>query len=294
MERRLTVILAADVVGYSKLMEADEDSTVKVLNEKKKIIADTARSYKGREFGNAGDSIMLEFSRPTEAVGCAMKIQEKIQASNVDVPESQQMRFRIGINLGDVIVDDENLFGDGVNIAARLESSADPGGINISSSVYRQVETKFSTEFSDSGDQYFKNISRPIRVFKWLKDQSASATENNQLTEKLVSRKPSIAVLPFNNMSSDRGFDYFCDGMTEDIITALSKTRWWSVIARNSIFVYKNQSVDVREVAKTLAVDYLLDGSLRKSDKKLRIIAELIVGDTGGHAWAEVFVRNYD
>lgn len=294
MGRRLTVILAADVVGYSSLMEADEDSTVRLLNDKKQIIAGTVQSYNGREFGSAGDSIMLEFTRPTEAVGCAIEIQNEIHASNVNVPESQQMIFRIGINLGDVIVEGENLFGDGVNIAARLESNADPGGINISSSVYRQVETKFSTEFSDSGDQYFKNISRPIRVFKWVQDQSLSATENNRLTMKLASRKPSIAVLPFNNMSSERGFDYFCDGMTEDIITALSKTRWWSLIAHNSTFVYKNQSVDVREVAKTLAVDYVLEGSVRKSDKKLRINAQLIEGETGEHAWADVFDRKYD
>ena len=178
MERRLTVILAADDVGYSSLMEADEDSTAKILNDKKKIISDVVLVFNGRDFGRAGDSIMLEFSRPTDAVSCAIENQNKIHASNVNVPESKQMLFHIVINLGDVIVDGDNLFGDGVSIAARPESNADPGGINISSLVYRQVETKFDTEFSDSGDQYFKNIPRPIQVFKWVQDQLSSATDD--------------------------------------------------------------------------------------------------------------------
>ena len=294
MDRRLTVIMAADVVGYSRLMEADEESTVAALNDKKEIIAELVNSYNGRMFGTAGDSIMVEFARPTEAVGCAIEIQKKINASNIDVPDSLQMFFRIGINLGDVIVDGENLFGDGVNIAARLESNANTGGINISSSVHSQVETKFDREFAEIGDQHFKNISRPIKVYRWVQNEEDSAAGDTHLPRQSISRKPSIAVLPFNNMSGDQGFDYFCDGMTEDIITALSKTRWLSVTARNSTFVYKNQSVDIRKVAKDLSVDYVLEGSVRKSERRLRINAQLIEGETGEHAWAEIFNRKFD
>ena len=291
MERRLTVILAADVVGYSRLMEADEDSTVKILNDKKKIISDIVQFFNGREFGTAGDSIMLEFTRPTEAVSCAIEIQNKIHASNLNVPESQQMLFRIGINLGDVIVDGDNLFGDGVNIAARLESNADPGGINLSSSVYRQVETKFDTEFLDRGDHNFKNISRPIQVFKWVQDQSSTATDDNHLINNLVSQKPTIAVLPFENMSGDPEQEYFVDGITEDIITDLSKIASLLVISRHSSFAYKGKALKVQQISTELGAGYLMEGSVRKSGSRIRVTAQLIDGSTGTHLWADRYDR---
>lgn len=293
MERRLSVILAADVVGYSRLMEADEERTVNLLNSCRQTIDALINNHFGRVFGSAGDSVIAEFSSPVKAVRCAIKIQQKIETSNINLPANQQMRFRIGINLGDVIVDKENLLGDGVNVAARLEATATPGGICISASVHQQVENKIEIKFIDSGQQNLKNISKPVSIYHWTPDGNISEPKERGIAKQNNRQKSSVAVLPFSNLSGNQNLDIFCDGVTEEIITALSRSRWLSVTARNSTFAYKGKSYDVRDVAQELRVDYVLEGSIRKSGETLRIVTQFIDGATGEHTWAETFDRSH-
>ncbi|MCH7929002.1 MAG: tetratricopeptide repeat protein [Proteobacteria bacterium] len=290
--RRLAAILAADVAGYSRLMGADEEGTLRTLNAFRTVIDGLIAEHEGRVFGSAGDSVIAEFASPVEAVRCAAEIQRQLETRNADLPGERRMYFRIGVNLGDVMVDGDNLLGDGVNVAARIERLAEPGGICIAGSVYELVEGKLALGFADLGEQTVKNIARPIRAYRVAPDGPAPATEAGWGgAEPLpLPEKPSIAVLPFDNMSGDREQEYFSDGITADVITALSRVRWFFVIARNSSFTYKGRAVDVKQVARELGVRYVLEGSVRKSGDRVRVTAQLIDGATGNQVWA----RRYD
>ncbi len=289
MERRLAAILAADVVGYSRLMGADEEATLATLNAYRQVIDGLIADHHGRVFGSAGDSVIAEFASPVEAVRCALEIQTELEGRNLDLAENHRMRFRIGVNLGDVMAEGDNLFGDGVNVAARLEELAKPSEVCISVKVHDEVAGKIDGTFTDTGDHRVKNIARPVRVWRW--SATAIAPGTTQEFSLPLPDKPSIAVLPFTNMSGDPEQDYFSDGITEDIITALSKIRWFFVIARNTTFTYKSQAVDVKQVAGQLGVRYVLDGSSRKGGNRIRVAAQLIDAASGHQIWAERYDR---
>jgi class 3 adenylate cyclase/TolB-like protein len=316
MERRLAAILATDVVGYSRLMEADEEATARTLGNYREIIEGLVTSHHGRVFGSAGDSVIAEFASPIEAVRCAVDTRRELEAHNVDLPEDRRMRLRIGVNLGDVMIEGDNLLGDGVNIAARLETLADPGGISLARSVFDQVKKQLDLGYEYLGEHEVKNIAEPVQVYRVLTASEAAGKvigEAKRATQSWkrvavaavvvvligvagavtwlrpwapdvepasVERmafplpdKPSIAVLPFANMSGDPEQDYFADGMTEDLITDLSKISGLFVIARNSSFAYKGQSVTIRQVAEALGVRYVLEGSVRRAGDEVRINA---------------------
>ncbi len=299
MERRLAAILAADVVGYSRLMGADEEATLATLNAYREVIDRLVVDLHGRVFGSAGDSVIAEFASPVEAVRCAIQIQQEIEARNANLSEDRRMRFRIGINLGDVMAEDDNLFGDGVNVAARLEALADPAGICISGSVFDQVKGKVDQVFADLGERQLKNIDQPIRLYRiTLEGEAAESEAHSAATagpiELELLQKPAIAVLPFENMSGDPEQEYFSDGLAEDIITALSHWRSFPVVARNSTFSFKGQKVRVGEIAQELGARYILEGSVRKAGKRLRISAQLIDAQTDHHVWAERFDRQLE
>jgi adenylate cyclase len=294
--RKLAVILAADVAGYSRLMATDEEGTLATLNAYREVIDELIDRYHGRIFTTAGDSVMAEFASAVEAVRCAAAIQGEIERRNADQLEPRRMRFRVGVNLGDVMVGGANLLGDGVNVAARLEGVADPGGISISGAVYDQIRSKVDLDFDDLGEQSLKNIGYPVRVFALRQDGQAepgSASERRARTSTArTSAFPSIAVLPFANFGGDPEHDYFADGITEDLITELSRFQDIRVIARNSVMAYKNRPVRVQEVGRDLGVRYVLEGSVRKAGGRVRITAQLIDAATGHHLWAERFDRD--
>jgi len=294
MERRLAAILAADVVGYSRLMGADEEATLSTLDAYRRVIDGLIGSHRGRVFGTAGDSVIAEFASPVEAVRCAVEIQQQIEDCNRVLPERRIMRFRIGVNLGDVLVKGKDLLGDGVNIAARLEGLSDPGGICISGAVFDQVEGKIDLNFDDLGAQEMKNIAKPMRVYRVRFDETGSAKGVSASDSLTLPDKPSIAVLPFTNMSGDPEQEYFADGLTEDIITALAAWRSFPVMARNSAFVYKGRAVDSKQVGRELGVRYILEGSVRKTGNRVRITAQLIDASTGHHVWAERLDRDIE
>src|SRR5215475_14366787 len=290
--RRLAAILAADVAGYSRLMAADEEATLRTLEAYRRTISDLISEHAGRIFGSAGDSMIAEFSSPVQAVRAAVAIQRALARHNADLPGDQRMDFRIGVNLGDVMVDNDNLRGDGVNVAARLQGVADPGGICISGAVRDQIEGKLNFPLMPIGQRSLKNISRPVSVYSvdWrLQHPAATGVLGGELA---LPDKPSIAVLPFSNMSGDPEQEYFADGITEDIITALSHHRWFFVIARNSTFVYKGRAVDVKQVARELGVRYVVEGSVRRAGGHVRVTAQLIDALTGNHLWAERYDRD--
>ena len=290
MDRRLAAILAADVVGYSRLMGEDEEGTLAALRAlREDVVAPTIDAHRGRIVKLMGDGLLAEFSSVTEAVNCAVAIQRAIVARNTGGGE-RELRYRIGINLGDVIVEDQDIYGDGVNVAARLEGLAVPGGICISDTVHRSISTKIDLDFEDLGAQSVKNIAEPIHVYRILCEgaDTDAAAEKRPLA---LPEKPSIAVLPFTNMSGDVEQEYFSDGITEDIITALSRLRWLFVIARNSTFHFKGTSPDIRQVASELGVRYVLEGSVRKAGNRVRITAQLIDARNGQHIWAERYDR---
>ena len=289
MERRLAAILAADVVGYSRLMEADEEATLSTLRSYREIIDNRVDSHRGRIFGSAGDSVIAEFASPVEAVRCALGIQTELEARNVDLAEDRRMRFRIGVNLGDVMAEADNLFGDGVNLAARLEQLADPGHVFISGKVYDEVAGKVGGDFTDYGEHEVKNIARPVRVWRW-----AAETIVPTASPETPMDKPSIAVLPFVNMSGDAEQEYFADGITEDIITELSRFKELSVVSRNSSFVFKGKTAPVREIGGKLKVDYVVEGSIRKSGNRVRVTAQLIDAKDDNHIWADRYDRNLE
>jgi adenylate cyclase len=295
MERRLAAILAADVVGYSRLMGADEEATLATLNAYREVIDRLVVDLHGRVFGSAGDSVMAEFASPVEAVRCAVAIQQEIEARNADLPKDRRMRFRIGVNLGDVMAEGDNLFGDGVNVAARLEGLAKAGGVCVSGTVIDHVRNKVGLEFEDLGEQEVKNIREPVRVYRWT-DAAADPTPGMAGAEGALALpdKPSIAVLPFDNMSGDPDQEFFADGIAEDVITALSRFRSLFVIARNSSFSYKGTSPDIRTVARELSVRYVVEGSVRKAGNRVRISAQLIDAASGNHLWADRFDGNLE
>jgi len=337
VKRKLAAILSADVKGYSRLMGEDEEGTIRTLNVYKGVITGFIQKHQGRVVGTAGDSMLAEFASVVDAVRCAVGIQEELKDRNKELSEDRRMEFRIGVNLGDVVEDGDTIYGDGVNIAARLESLAEAGGICISGTAYDQVENKLSLGCEYLGEQAVKNIAKPVRVYKVLTEPGAvvrMAAEKKVKPRKwqrpvmalvivlilvagalaiwrlylrpthppreVASKekmafplpdKPSIAVLPFVNMSGDAKQEYFSDGLTEEIITALSKTPKLFVIARNSSSVYKGKAVDVQQVSRELGVKYVLEGSVRRSGNQLRITAQLIDATTGSHLWAERYDR---
>ena len=292
ISRRLAAILAADVAGYSRLMAADEEGTLRTLAAYRCTIGELIAEHGGRIFGTAGDSVIADFSSPVQAVRSAVAIQRALHRRNADLVQDRRMDFRIGINLGDVVADGQDLLGDGVNIAARLEGVAAPGGICISGSVREQIDGKLNFTLTPLGERSLKNIPRPIQVYSvdWrAEDPITSGVLGGSLA---LPDKPSIAVLPFANMSGDPEQEYFADGITEDIITALSHHRWFFVIARNSAFVYKGRAVDVKQAARELGVRYVLEGSIRRAGRRVRITGQLVDAESGNHLWAERYDRD--
>jgi TolB-like protein len=268
-------------------MGQDEVGTLRRLSACRAILDKLIAAHRGRIFGSAGDSVIADFASAVDAVRCAVAIQEAIAKGSATRPAGEQMRFRIGMHVGDVIVQGENLFGDGVNITARLEALAEPGGICISGTVRDQIGTKLPVAFVDLGEQQVKNIAQPIRAYH-VRSEFSATTEASSLS---LRDKPSIAVLPFQNLSNDPEQEHFADGMVEEITTALSKVRWFFVIARNSTFTYKGRAVDVEQIAQELGVRYVLEGSVRKSGNRVRISAQLIDAPTANHVWAERYDR---
>ncbi len=286
MERRLAAILAADVVGYTTLVQADEAAT---LQRMKAIWAEVFETnvagHHGRIFKIMGDGVLAEFASVVDAVECAVAIQNALRARSAGAEDGPPIEFRIGINLGDIIVDGDDVLGDGVNVAARLEAAAPPGGIMTSDHVHSQIRGKAGVTFIDAGEISLKNIDGPLRVWRW-EGEAAPAKATASTRERL-----SIAVLPFDNMSADPEQEFLADGISEDIITGLSKIRWFLVIARNSTFTYKGQAVDVKRVAKELGVRYVLEGSVRKAGSRIRVTAQLVDATTGLHVWADHYDR---
>jgi TolB-like protein/class 3 adenylate cyclase len=289
--RRLTAILAADVAGYSRPMGADEEGTHERLQAHlRELVNPKVAEHRGRIVKNTGDGFLAEFSSVVDTVRCAVEMQRGMAERNAGTPLEKRIEFRAGINLGDVIVEAEDIFGDGVNIAARLEALAEPGGVLVSNTVHDQVRDRLLLAFEDLGEQQVKNIARPVRVYR-VRDRAGPAEEPFSAPPKPLPLpdKPSIAVLPFANMSGDPEQEYFADGMVEEITTALSRIRWLFVIARNSSFTYKGQSVDVKQVGRELGVRYVLEGSVRKAGREVRITAQLIDAASGAHLWADRF-----
>ena len=298
-ERRLAAVLAADMVGYSRLMEVDETGTLARLKTHRIELIDPAITKNhGRIIKTTGDGMLVEFRSVADAVLCAAEIQRRMARRNADVSPARWIQFRIGINLGDVIVEDNDIFGDGVNVAARLETLAEPGGICVSGAVRDQVGQRLDdVAFEDLGEQSVKNIVRPIRVFRVRLDADPKAAPEGAKDAAVAapaSKKPSIAVLPLANMSGDPEQEFFADGLTEDIITELSRFRDLLVISRNSTFVHKGKAVNVREIAREFGVDYVLEGSVRKARDRVRVTVQLIDAETDQHVWAERYDRELE
>jgi adenylate cyclase len=335
-KRKLTAILSADVKGYSRLMGEDDQATVRTIKVYREIITEVVQKHRGRVVDSPGDNILAEFASVIDAVGSAVEIQDELRIRNAELPEDRKMEFRIGVNLGDVIHEEERIYGDGVNVAARVESLADPGGICISGTVFDQIESKLPLGYEFLGEQSVKNIPKPVRIYKALMDpevvgkvigekraeprrglkvalavvtalllivgglliwRTAFPPVEVALVEKMafpLPDKPSIAVLPFNNLSGDPEQEYFSDGLTEEIISTLSKVPKLFVIARNSTFTYKGKPVKVQQVAEELGVRYVLEGSVRKAGDKIRITAQLVDAINGHHLWAEKYDRSID
>ena len=289
--RRLAAILAADVAGYSRLMGADEEGTLERLKALRREFLDPKiAEYKGRIVKTTGDGMLVEFASVVDAVRCAVAVQQAMPERNTGIGAGNRIELRIGINLGDVIVEGDDLYGDGVNIAARIEALADAGGVLVSNTVHDQVRDRLPFVFEDLGEQQVKNIARPVRVYR-VRDASSTGKIPSAPASPVLPLpdKPSIAVLPFQNMSGDPEQEYFADGMVEEITTALSRIRWLFVIARNSSFTYKGQAVDVKQVGRELGVRYVLEGSVRKAGGRVRITAQLIEAESDAHLWAERF-----
>jgi len=320
-KRKLTAILSADVKGYSRLMGEDEEATVRTITTYREIVTEVVQKHRGRVVDSPGDNILAEFASVVDAVRGAVEIQEELKVRNAELPEDRRMEFRVGVNLGDVIHEDERIYGDGVNVAARVESLADAGGICISRSAFDQVKNKLTLGYENLGEYSVKNIAEPVRIYKVLMDPEAVGKVIGEIRVKPkrgqrpaiaivialllaiggvvlwksyirttlspIDVKPAIAVLPFDNMSGDPKQEYFSDGMTDDLITDLSKVSGLLVIARNSTFVYKGKPANIQQVAEELGVRYVLEGSVRRAGEEVRINAQLIDSTTGGHVWAE-------
>jgi TolB-like protein/class 3 adenylate cyclase len=286
VERRLAAIVAADVVGYSRLIRADEEGTLLALRELRQDLIDPKiKEHRGRIVKLMGDGILAEFTSVVDAVACSAEVQQGIAERKSSGPE---IVFRVGVNIGDVVIDGDDIQGDGVNVASRLEALSDPGGMCISDAVHEQVRDRLDLKFEDFGKQDIKNIDRPVQAWKWSASSFELALKSGEdKTSRPLVDKPSIAVLPFDNMSGDSEQEYFADGVVEEIITALSRMPWLFVIARNSSFIYKGRAVDVKEVGRDLGVRYVLEGSIRKAGERLRITGQLIDATTGAHLWAD-------
>jgi adenylate cyclase len=288
VQRRLAAILAADVAGYSRLIGEDEEGTIaRLLALRRELIDPAIAAHRGRIVKTTGDGILIEFPSVVDAVRCAVEVQQQMTAKDANQSQDKRIAFRVGIHLGDVVVEGDDLLGDGVNVAARLESVAEPGGVYISEDAYRQIRDRVPSKFIDTGEQQFKNIAHPMRVYR-LADDLSIAPPGTGVALPLPA-KPSIAVLPFTNLSGDPEQEYFADGMVEDIISGLSRIGWLFVIARNSSFTYKGKAVDVKQVGRELGVRYVLEGSVRKGGSRVRITGQLIDATTGGHVWADHF-----
>jgi adenylate cyclase len=286
-KRELAAILSADVEGYSRLMDDDEEATVRKLSTYRTAIADLVQQFRGRIVDTPGDNILAEFTSVVDAVNCGVEIQRELAERNAALPYNRKMKFRIGVNLGDVIEEEGRIYGDGVNIAARVESIAAAGGICISGRAYDQVENKLGLEYTYLGGHQVKNIRKPIRIYRVVIESVGALSEENAVLP--FPDKPSIAVLPFDNMSGDSEQKYFSDGITEEIITALSRSPWLFVISRNSSFAYQGKMVDIRQVSRELGVRYILEGSVRKKGNRVRVTAQMIDGAMGSHVWAEKY-----
>src|SRR5215467_10423402 len=287
--RRLAAILAADVVGYSRLMGADEEGTLAALKSCRRDLFDPKiAQYQGRIFKTTGDGALIEFASVVDAVRCALDIQRATAARNTNIPENQRIEFRIGINVGDIIIDEDDVYGEGVNVAARIEPLAERGAVCLSDSAYQQIRGKLSLDVTDMGEQQLKNIAQRVRVY-------GVHLDGRPIRPALsLPDKPSVAVLPFQNMSGDPEQEYFADGMVEDIITGLSRIRWLFVIARNSTFTYKGRAVDVKQVGRELGVRYVLEGSVRKAAGRVRVTGQLIDSASAVHVWAQRYDRALD
>jgi adenylate cyclase len=284
--RKLAAILAADVAGYSRLMGAEEEGTLERLKaHRRELIDPKIAEHRGRIVKTTGDGILIEFPSVVEAVSCAVEVQQDMAERNADVPEDKRITFRVGVNLGDIIIDGDEIYGDGVNIAARLEAIAEPGTVCISATGWEHARGKVPFGADDLGEHQLKNIDWPVRVFRIASGAPATATRK----PLPLPDKPSIAVLPFQNLSGDPEQEYFADGMAEDIISGLSRIGWLFVIARNSSFTYKGRTVDVKQVGRELGVRYVLEGSVRKAGSRVRITGQLVDAMTGGHIWADRF-----
>jgi TolB-like protein len=284
VERRLTAILVADVVGYSRLIGADDEGTLAHLSaHHNTLVNPKIEEHRGRIVRTTGDGLLVLFASAVDALRCAVEVQRGMVVRNAEVPPEARIEFRMGINVGDIIIDGGSIHGDGVNVAARLEALAEPGGICVSGRVQEDLHGRLDIAFQDIGEQQLKNIARPVRVYRVRLNASAA-----KLAPALPD-KASIAVMPFNNMSGDPEQEYFADGIVEEIITALSRTRWLFVIARNSSFTYKGRAVDAKQVGRELGVRYVLEGSVRKAANRARITAQLIDTSNGAHLWAERF-----
>jgi adenylate cyclase len=295
VRRRLVAVFAADVEGYSRLMGADEVGTLRGLTERRAILDKAIADHRGRIANTAGDGVLAEFGSSVDAVQCAVEAQAALAQANTSLSPDKRINFRIGIHVGDVMVRGGDLFGDGVNIAARLQTLAQPGGVCVSGETYGQVKKVLPVAFTDLGTQQVKNIEEPVRAYVVAKlgETATAVTLATDVSKPLpLPDKPSIAVLPFENMSGDHEQEYFADGMVEEITTALSRFKWLFVIARNSSFTYKGKTVDIKQVGRELGVRYVLEGSVRKASGKVRIAGQLIDAVTGAHIWADRFERD--
>jgi adenylate cyclase len=290
-KRKLTAILSADVEGYSRLMDDNEEATVRTLTACRSAMSDLVQQYRGRVVDATGDNLMAEFTSVVDAVNCAVEIQRALAERNTELEHNRKMEFRIGVNLGDVIEEEGRIYGDGVNIAARVEGLAEAGGICISGRAFDQVENKLGLDYEFLGEHDVKNISRPIRVYRIPMEPGSAIKAEKEIGAFSLPDKPAIAVLPFVNMSGDPEQEYFSDGMTEEIITRLSMLRKVPVIARNSTFAYKGKSVNVQQVGQELGARYVVEGSVRKAGNRIRITAQLIDATTGNHLWAKTYDR---
>ena len=294
-ERRLTTILAADVVGFSRLMGADESGTLSALKaHRKEIIEPKSQHFGGRTVKLMGDGTLMEFGSVVDAVLFAVEVQCAMREHNADVPADRQIVYRIGINIGDIIVEGDDIFGDGVNINARLEGLSEPGGICMSHNVFAQVKSKIDVGFEDLGDQQLKNIEEPVRVYKVTTGSCERVKGDLAIVAGATAwsvEKPAIAILPFDNMSGDAEQEYFADGITEDIITELARFQNLVVIARNSTFTYKGKATRVKDVARDLGVHYVVEGSVRRAGSRVRVTVQLIESKSEKHVWAERYDR---
>ncbi len=294
-QRKLAAIVSADVVGYSRLMGADEAGTLRTLKaHRRELWSPVIKRFGGRIVGGAGDSILVEFASAVAAVESSIAVQQGMAERNAGLPDDQRMLLRIGVNIGEVIIDGDDIYGDGINVAARLQEIAEPGGIAVSGNIHEQVVGKLDADFADDGQHELKNITRPVAVWRWSTLEANTQVATAIDTPLALPDKPSIAVLPFDNMSGDPEQEYFADGLTEDLITALAAWRSFPVIARNSTFAYKGTSQDVRQVASELGARYILEGSVRKGGNRVRITVQLIDASSGHHVWAEKFDRDLD